>query len=764
MKESMIPASVRRRARLIGLVLVVLFALLLLRVLWIQTVDYDRYQAKVIEQMTTESTAPARRGNIYDRNGVLIATNVTTYRVFISPSTIAAAQRGDRSEENLCDLIARGLSSCLNEDYGVTYDHVIKQTTYDKYLDRTIVRNVDEKTADKVLSFIGENQLSTMVYLEATSARYYPYGSLAAHLIGFAGSDGTGLYGLEYLYNEQLAGTPGKYIIARDAQSNEMPYKYEQYIAAVDGYDITTTIDIYIQSNLEEQLKVAYENSGGQQRASGIVTDPMTGEVLAMAVYPAFDLNDPWKLNSYDAATLENSGYAPDSEEYAKLKSSLLLSTWSNKTITEAYVPGSTFKIITAAMALEEHKVKPTDPFRCSGVYMVNGIKIRCHKTAGHGDLDFTGGIQQSCNPVLMAVGQRVGTEKFYEYFDAFGYLDKTGIDLPGEGNSVFHQLSKFTILDLATASFGQNFKVTAIQQLTAIASVANGGKLLTPHIVLRVTDEDGNIIEQATVESQRQVISTEVCHTISNILMEGVAGDGGARNAYVAGYRVAAKTGTSEKVGDNKDAYICSTVAYAPADAPRVAALILVDEPTKGLLYGSSVAAPYVGRLLEVILPYLGVEAVYTEAELEALAVTVPSMDGYTVDQAKAHATFLGIELRVVGNGQMVTSQSPAAGTKMEKQNGVIVVYAGDTAQEDSVVVPDLSGKSAAAANQLLINAGLNVRITGTTSHLTGVGAKVISQSHAAGEKVAPGTVITLIFSTPAEEDYNPSWKPMPD
>lgn len=754
MKDSMIHSCVLRRARWVSFALIGLFALLLIRIFWIQTVDYDRYQAKVIEQMTTESTVNAKRGNIYDRNGVLIATNVSTYRVFISPSTIASEQKKDGEERNLVDLISRGLSAELNKEYGITYDFVAQQTEYTKYLDRTIARHVDEETADRIVAFVGENKLSNMVYLEATSSRYYPYGSLAAHLIGFTGSDGTGLYGLEYIYNEQLAGTPGKYVIARDAQSNEMPFKYEQYIPAVDGYDLISTIDIFIQAALEEQVKTAYENSGGKNRASGIVTDPQTGEILALAVYPAFDLNDPWMLNEYDEKVLESSGLLPGTNTYANLKSTLLLNTWSNKAITEAYVPGSTFKIITAAMALEEGKVPKDYRLTCRGSYTVNGVIIHCHETEGHGTLTFAGGIQHSCNPVLMDIGLKVGRETFYDYFGAFGYLEKTGVDLPGEGNSVFHKQDKFQVLDLATASFGQNFKITPIQQLTAISSVANGGYLLTPHSVLKIVDGEGNVVQSSSATTKRQVISSQVCATISNILKEGVAGDGGARNAYVAGYRVAAKTGTSEKVGDNKDAYICSCVAYAPSENPEIAVLIAVDEPTQGLLYGSTVAAPYVARFLETVLPYMGVEAVYTTEELENLAITVPDMTGLTLDRARIQAELLGVSIRIVGDGDTVTSQTPAMGTKMEVKGGVLVVYTGDAVKENSVTVPNLVGKSAAAANQLLVNSGLNIRITGTKHHLTGIGTTVISQSHAPGEKVAPGTVITLVFTTPGETE----------
>ena len=757
MKDTMIHLRVLRRARVVGIVVIAAVALLLIRILWIQTVRYDTYQAKVIEQMTTESTVRADRGNIYDTNGILIATNVTTYRVFIAPRTISEVQQEATEAGEIVDyhtLISQGLTSLLGEAYDVDEAFVRKQLEYTYYLDRTIARKVDEETADALLAFIDENDLERMVYLEATGTRYYPYGSLAAHLLGFTGSDGTGLYGLEYSYDTQLSGTAGKYIVARDAQGNEMPYEYEEYIEAVDGYHLTTTIDVFVQSALEEQLRIAYEESGGQNRACGIVMDPNTGAILAMATYPTFDLNDPWTLNAYDQSTLLNSGLSAGSEEYQTLKSELLLSGWSNKALNEAYIPGSTFKIITAAMALEQGVVKTTDSFHCSGVYTVNGIKIHCHKLVGHGALDFRGGIQQSCNPVLMAVGLRVGQSTFCDYFNAFGYLGKTGIDLAGEGNSVFHDPEKFTVLDLATASFGQNFKITPIQHIRAISAVANGGYLVTPHIVQTIRDGSGNIIESVQTQESRQVISTQVCNTISQILEEGVSVSGGARNAYVAGYRIAAKTGTSEKIGDNADAYICSCVAYAPAEAPVVCALIMVDEPTKGSLYGSTVAAPYVAELMETILPYLGVEAQYTEAELAKLAVTVPNLRYYSLNQAQKSAERVGLTLKVIGDGEYVMSQSPEGGTKIEKENGIIVVYTGDAVAENTLSVPDVTGMSALSANRHLINSGLNIRIEGTQSYTSGTGAVAVSQSPAAGEMVAPGTVVTVRFRYLNETD----------
>ncbi len=746
------------RAKVLLILACVLFGLLLFRILLLQTVGYDRYQKKVIEQMTTEVKVTAARGGIYDASGVLIATNVSTYRVFISPSSIAAQQAElNEAGENiqLDALIADGLSAVLD----VSYDFVMKQTTYTKYLDRTIQNEVDEKRADMVRSWIDQNGLQSMVYLQTTSTRHYPYSTLAAHVLGFTGSDGTGLYGLEYSYNDLLSGTNGRYITARDASGNEMPYGYKEYIEPENGYNIHTTLDVYVQSALEEELKNAYTESAGQNRAAGIVMDVNTGAVLAMATYPNFDLNDPWALDMQSLETLSTSGYADGSEDYSKLKQELLLHMWSNKAITESYIPGSTFKVITASMALEEAVVSLDETLTCCGSLKVLGHKIHCHKTRGHGTLTFVQGIQQSCNPWLMTVGLRLGKEPFYNYLRAFGYLEKTGIDLPGEGGSLFATEEAFTDLDLAIYAFGQNFNVTLIQQITAVSAVANGGYLVKPHLVSSVTDANGNLIQSYNTTVRRQVVSSAVCKTVSEILEGGVSGDGGAKNAYVAGYRVAAKTGTSEK----KDAgsigqYVCSTVAYAPADNPQYAVIIIVDEPTKpqGNLYGSTVAAPYVGNVMEKILPYLGVEAVYTDAELEKLAVKVPDCRYGSVENAKAICERKGLKVEIVGDpGGIVRRQYPEVGTVLERENGRVILYTESGIEPETVIVPNVTGMSAVAANQALVNAGLNIRIFGTKNYLSGTGAVVISQSLEPGSEVQRGTVVEITFRYLDDKDY---------
>lgn len=743
---------VSRSAVLLVLV-AALFAVLLIRILLLQTVEYDRYQKKVIDQMTTQSEVLADRGNIYDCNGVPIATNITTYRVFIAPKSIREDQlEKNKNGENIqmAELISQNLSDILN----VSYDFVLAETERTRYLDRTIKKGVSEETADEVRALIAEYGLQRMVYLQASNTRYYPYSTLASHVLGFTGSDGIGLYGLEYSYNELLAGTNGRYITARDARGNEMPYEYEEYIEAEDGYHLNTTLDVYVQAALEEQIKTAYTESGGQNRAAGIVMNVNTGAILGMAVYPNFDLNSPWTLDERSQEELDNSGLSTDSEEYSKLRQELLLGMWSNKAITDSYIPGSTFKVITAAMVLEEDVVKTTETFSCPGYLNVLGFKIHCHKTSGHGSLTFTQGIQQSCNPVLMTVGRRLGAEKFYSYLTTFGYREKTGIDLPGEGNSLVISQDAFTELDLAIYSFGQNFNVTLIQQITAISAVANGGYLVQPHFISSVTDQNGNVIKSVDTNVRRQVVSTEVCKTVSQILEEGVSGDGGAKNAYVVGYRVAAKTGTSQKKNAGSlGKYVCSTVAYAPADDPQYAVIIIVDEPTKGSLFGSTVAAPYVGNVMETILPYLGVEAVYSEKELDRLTVTTPGCTGWTGSYAKKTYEKNPYNLKVIIVGDendVVRKQYPEKGTVMEKSSGVLILYTGTSSSEiqvENVAVPDVTGMSAKAANQLLINSGLNVRITGTKNYLSGTGATVVSQSIEKGTMVPRGTVVEVRF-----------------
>ncbi len=752
MAKETISTSAARRSTIMGLVLFGVFAILLIRILIIQTFSFKTYQQKVIDQITTQSPVSADRGKIYDRNGNLLATNVTTYRVFISPSSIKTKAAEDGKD--YAKLVSEGLSQAL----GVEYDFVYTQATkYTQYLDRTIQRKVMEETADTVREFIEANDLEEMIYLEAQSTRYYPGDTLGCHVLGFTSSDGVGLYGIEYQYDEYLRGTDGYYILARDANGNEMPLDYASYIDAIDGYNLTTTIDASVQGYLEEQLAKTVKDHNVENRATGIVMDVNTGAVLAMATSSPFDLNDPWKLTEEAQRELDKSGYVEGTDEYNALTSQLRTETWSNKAVAESYIPGSTFKIITSSMALEEKKVSMTETVSCPGHKSVLGITIHCHKVSGHGSLLFAQGLQQSCNVWFMTLGERVGIDNFVEYTRAFGYREKTGIDLPGEGNSIF--IDKMSELDLAIYAFGQNFNVTPIQHITAISSVANGGTLLTPYVVEKIADNSGNVIYQHKQEVKRETLSEETCREISRILEEGVSTDGGAKNAYVAGYKVAAKTGTSEKkgVGATEDMYICSTVAYAPADNPQVAIIIIVDEPTTGTLYGSTVAAPYVGAALENILPQMGIKAEYTESELKRLAYTVGSYRSWSVAEAKADLEEDGIEVVVVGDGNTVESQVPSSGKKIEVASGArgkVYLYTTDEKPKNEVRVPDFAGMKPMQANGVAIYNDLNIRVQGTNNHLTSSDVVVVEQSIPAGTTVPKGQVITLTFRYMGADD----------
>ena len=745
------PKTVKRAAWVLGFA-VLLFSALLVRIFLLQTVKYDYYRQKVLEQITTESSVNASRGNIYDANGMLLATNVTTYRVFISPSSIARAQSlHDREGSNirLDALISENLSQILN----VSYDYVLKQTTYTKYLDRTIAREVDEDTADIVRAFIDEYELEQMIYLESSYTRHYPYSSLASHVLGFTGSDGTGLYGLEFQYNKMLCGTNGRYVTARDSSGNEMPYAYKEYIPAQNGYNVNTTIDVFVQSALEEQLESAYLASGGENRAAGIVMNVKTGAVLGMAVYPNFNLNSPRDLDEQSLSILQSLGYEVGSDAYNTVKQNLQLTMWSNKAITESYIPGSTFKVMTASMALEEDVVTLGESHTCVGSFTVLGQKIHCHKVQGHGALTFAEGIQQSCNPVLMMMGLRLGADKYLEYFESFGYFEKTGIDLAGESKGVFFSKELVTDTDkwgtasLTSGSFGQTFKITPLQLVRAIASVVNGGKLMEPYIVSEVLDAQGDTVLKNEPTVVRRTVSEETSRTMCTLL-ESVVTEGTAKNASVAGFSIGGKTGTSEKIdvfdenGQRVQDKIVSFVGIAPMDDPEYIVLVALDTPSRSTgiyISGGVMAAPTVGAVMGDILPYLGV------APKEKMQqVAVEDLTGLTAKEAEKRLKEQNIRFRAVGTGETVTAQIPSAGSEVPG-GSEILLYFGEEPPADTVRVPDFSGMNRQQAADAAAESGLYIFVSGNTSLKATV--KAVSQSVAPGTEVPLGTAIKIEF-----------------
>ncbi len=713
-------------------------AILLTFVLFrMQVLGYASYQEDVLDQITVGSALRAARGNIYDRNGNLLATTETAYRIYISPVDIRKAMK--KSGTNVDEKIAAGLAELLGLDYSTLY----KKTQKFHLLDETVLKNATKDVADKVLLFAANNGFGSMVHVEATAKRSYPHNSLAAQVLGFTGGDGQGLFGLELYYNTYLTGIDGKYVTAKDAGGHDIKNGYIGYIPSEDGLSMTTTLDLYIQTQLELALAQAAEDSAAKNRVSGIVMDVNTGAILAMATLPSYDLNDPYTLTEEAAKELSN--YEKDSEAYKKRKNELLYEMWNNKAITETYEPGSTFKIITSAMGLEKGVISAASPFHCTGAFRVGGVTIRCHKRTGHGGLCFAEGLQQSCNPVFMQVAARVGRDVFYDYVSAFGYLQKTGIDLPGETNSIFHQRENIHEVELATAAFGQRFNVTMIQQLAAVCAVANGGRLVTPHLMSSFSDADGNIVHSYKTTVKNETVSAATCAEISRILEEGVSGGNGVKNAHVCGYKIAAKTGTSEKLNGGR---VGSCVAYAPADDPQIAVILIVDEPSAGMVYGSVVAAPYVGSLLSNVLPYLGNAPVYTEEEAALQKITVGSYTGLPLSEAvkKIREIGLSVEYGDDRTGDTVTVQFPAAGETVTKSGGRVVLYTGGMPLTHTSV-PSILGKSAAEANALLLKAGLNICIQGAVNYHLGEGATAIAVSHEAGTQLPRGSTVTVTF-----------------
>ena len=753
----------------------------------LQIRSYDEYQKKVLNQITKETTVTASRGDIYDTNMNLLAGNKSVYLIFISPQDIITAMNGDfsiyamtredaglkypgtfgglnrasdyyiytdadgvTSSYTMDRLIAKGLSEILGVDYVKIMDLTAKKNRYYE----VVKKNVEKEDADRVRAFIDEYGLEEQIHLTASTKRYYPNNTLACHVIGFVNADGDGVYGIESYYNDVLKGSSATYLTARDGKGHDLPTDYESYLDEQDGYSIISTIDQYLQFELESVLYETLTENAAGNRAAGIVMDVNTGGILAMATVGGYDLNNPYTLTDYYTAQLEASGYDKDSREYSKLEGNLRFTMWNNKAVTELYEPGSTFKIVTSAMGLELGVVSLSDTFNCAGRVKIDGYgaPISCHKTTGHGTLDFAGALQQSCNPAFVAIGQRIGQENFYKYFGQFGYGSRVGIDLPGEAITYYHDYEDFSKVSLAVYAFGQTFKVTPIQHITAIAAIANGGYLVTPHVMKQVIDSDGNIIDTYDTSTVRQVISSETSKTLATILEEGVSGNGGAKNAYVAGYKVAAKTGTSQKrdkLDENGEdtLRVGSCVAFAPADDPQIAVLILVDEPHGSSMYGSVVAAPYVSKFLSSALPYLGFEPQYGDGEEAAVETTVSRYVNQTTSSAVSQLEKNGFKYVVVGGGDIVTAQSPASGTVVSNIAKVVILYTNGEEPKGTVTVPNVVGKTAEAANRLIINENLNIRIEGAANFTSGSGATVIEQSPAAGESVPEGTVITLTF-----------------
>lgn len=736
------------RAKLFtGLLICLGFGLVVVSLFRWQIVRGEELSARAIDQSLQSTTVPAMRGTIYDSTGTkVLATSASVWTVVLEPNYLNG---NDEGSEALRRTVAKGLSEILEMDEEEIYEKT-GERSYFSYLKRRI----ESDTRDEINEFLKKNKISNGVRMIADFKRYYPYGTVASNVLGFTGYDSQGLDGLELYYDEELRGTAGRLVTAKNAKGTNMPFEYEQYNGAQNGNDLVLTINETVQSILEKYLAEGVEKYKVKNGAVAVMMNVNTGAIVALAANPNYDPNDPYTIQ--DETILKEIAALPEAEqEQATINA--WYKQWRNKAVSDTYYPGSVFKMCTGAMGLEEGVVTEQSTFTCTGNIAVEGVKdgISCWKHVGHGTETFEQGLYNSCNPWFIHLGSLLGAETFCKYREAFGMTQQTGIDLPGEAVNLYHDVEDMGPAELATEAFGQNFSITPIQMITACAAIANGGYLVKPHMVERIVDSEGNIVKTADTGYRRQVISQKTAESITSILHFN-AYHGTASGGQVAGYRVCGKTGTSEKMDKwNQDRskpmqYIASYCGFAPVEDPQYALLVYFDEPdgaaNGGLTGGNAVAGPIFAKMMGEVLPYLGVEAKYTEEEYENLDMVSPSVVGMTLSEAYQYLDEMGLSYSVVGDedeATTVTQQIPESGSDLPK-GGTVVLYTKNYEESETMVeVPDFKDYDMANCAYLAGINNVQISVEGAVSDT----AKVTMQDIPAGTQVKQGTVITLVF-----------------
>ena len=733
---------VRNRTKVLSFVIVVCFLGLVFQLYKIQIIDGEEYQKNALSGQMKSSMISAERGSIYDRNMNTLAQSEQVYDVCISPMEIK-----DEEVNILTDIFSEMLE--------VEPERIRKACENKKSQYYVVKAKVPKMKAEEVVTCAKDNKIKG-IFLQENTRRFYPYGSLASTVLGFTNGENEGAYGLEAYYDKSLRGKKGRIITATNAAGSYMPFNYKQIYEAEEGNSLVLTIDESIQHFAEKHLEEAVREYDVRNRASCIVMNVKTGEILAMANKPDFDPNNPYEIGDERVKQELEAIKDKDEELYNEKKKEAWYSQWRNKAVSDPYEPGSVFKTITAAAAMDLKILDPyAERFSCPGYYMVGGRRVGCWKTSGHGNITFAQAIKYSCNPAFMQVGQRLGGESFYNYFEAFGLTKPTGIDMPGEANNAGLVHSKKTLMvdgsvELAISAFGQTFKVTPIQLATAISAVVNGGYLMEPHIVKQEIDANGNIVSTTEPKVKRQVISEETSRLMCELL-EGVVSDqvgGSGRSVYMPGYRIGGKTGTSEKTDKRVNGqvayWISSFMGFAPVDDPQVLVLVLLDEPANGNVFGSVVASPVVGGILADTLPYLGIQPNYSDEEMQMIDVSVPFLTGKTVIEAETRLNKDGLKYKIIGKGKTILKQVPGSGQPIPK-SGEVLLYTDEDTDVLMTTIPNIMGYSGQTANQTLINQGLNVRFTGVSINTPGcVVAKIEPPP---GTEVERGSVVTLEF-----------------
>ena len=711
------------------------FGAAVLRLTYLTTIQSSELQESAVDLQLADTTVSAKRGTIYDANGNVLAESASVWQVVMSPVNF----KNDKQRQ----AAAKGLSEIFDLEYNDVLDDTKQQSHY-----VVVKRRIESDEREKVLELIDtlkkDYSCSGVIQLLDDYKRYYPKNSLASSVIGFTGSDDQGLEGIEYEYDSYLSGTPGRIITAQNARGTDMPFRYEQNVESEDGNNVYLTIDETIQSICEKYMQKGVEDNNVLNKGVCIAMDVNTGAILAMVTTDGYDLNNPYELSAKEKKKIKSTAKS----KQAEAESAALSAMWRNKAVADTYMPGSVFKMCVASAALEENLVNEKTSFTCTGSISVEGETIHCSNISGHGTQNFVEVISNSCNPAFIQIGQMLGAGKFRQYYQGFGFSDKTGIDLPGEAEDSFWKEGKMGGVDLAVASFGQNFTITPIQMITACAAVSNGGYVVQPHVVSKITDSKGNVIKTVDKKVKRQVISDDTSKKMNEYLEYNTERQGAAAG-YISGYKVAGKTGTTEKRGVTKfessfsEDYISSFCGYAPADDPQIAMLVFFDTPDGDAYYGSQVSSPVFINIMSEVLPYLDVKTSYTDEELGYVDASAGDYTGVSVDEAKTAVEADGFTATVKGNGSTVISQIPTVSSGLQK-GGSIVLYTDSDSQSETVSVPSLIGLSPDEVNDVASAYGLNVSFSGATTS-SGTSS---SQNVEAGTSVSPGTVITVSFA----------------
>ena len=763
--------------------------------LWdIAIVNCEAYQKAAQNQHGLDFVIPAERGKIYDRNSNVMAMSTTVYTLILSPrDLVKSVSNKDEEGNTLSDEVYQAkvaarqdqmVEELMNLIPDLDRQEVEGHVHATKMAYREIKVNIEEEEHKRIQEYIVENKASSYLYQIAGSKRYYPYSGLAAQALGFVNANG-GAYGIEAVYNDVLEGTAGRVVTTRTAGGTERYNSYAEYIDAVNGYNITLTIDTTIQSYLEKTLEEGIKDFEVQDGAFAIAMNPKTGAIYGIASSPDFDPNNYGRITNellssqldesaaaiFEKLKASNTENLTDSELMEKAESQAysdaVNTQWRNKAIDSRYEPGSVFKAIVLAAALEEGVVSENDHFFCSGEAVVPGYPkpIKCSNTRGHKDQDLAKAVANSCNPAFIEIGKRLGVDTFYDYFEAFGMLENTGIDLPGEASlaGAVWSRDKMSNVDLAVASFGQRFEITPLQMICGFSAVINGGNLVKPYVVQSVSTQDGTVVQNTQPEVVRQVISKQTSQRAADIL-EQVVATGSGNNGYVAGYRIGGKTGTSEVKTVDLDHYVVSFMGYAPADDPQVIVLLAYDHPKvkePGSNYGPSgvyisggnMAAKKAGPLIAQILDYLGIEKTYSTEEAAAADVVMPKVTGLSVTKAEDDLSRVNLRFRTIGEGETVSRQIPAAGTRIPG-GSTVILYLGDSAPEASGTVPDVRGMTYENAKNALEKAGFFMRASGASVYY-GNTTTAESQSIAGGVAAVTGTVVDVKFFNQVEDGY---------